>query len=89
MKGDTVIVKPFFCVNCSHFIPETHVSDPDTKYARCAATKTYNLVTGEIIYSFCSVERESELRCGKTAVNYEPKYKDQDFVNCENPWLDH
>ena len=69
------------CKDCKHCIPFTLSSGGfEWNLARCkkAITRT-NLVSGEIEYSFCEIQREDDIlkhagpRCGVDAVNFEPK----------------
>lgn len=68
------------CKDCKHCIPFPLSNGGfDWNLARCrkAITRT-NLVSGEIEYSFCEIQRdniirEGDPRCGVDAVNFEPK----------------
>jgi len=68
---------PVFCKDCRHFIvPETGI-----QFARCAMTRTYNLVTGEEEFQFCNSERcvphaNVPHICGSEGSRFEPAVQD-------------
>jgi hypothetical protein len=57
------------CKDCRFFLE----SDQGVVFAKCKATETLNLVTGEPEYSYCSIERNSTspARCGTAGRNFE------------------
>lgn len=60
------------CKDCYYFMPAP-CSLPDKEYARCGATESMNLITGELSYDFCWIERESVRpeACGVAGKNYD------------------
>jgi hypothetical protein len=59
------------CKDCYYFIPAPKGLE-DKNYAKCDATKELNLVTGEWMYNFCFIERESTRleACGAEGRHY-------------------
>ena len=57
------------CKDCRFFIE----SDQSVVFAKCKASETLNLVTGEPDFDYCSIERNSTspLRCGESARYFE------------------
>lgn len=60
------------CKECYYYIPSPKGLE-DKDYAKCGATKTLNLITGEVAYNFCWLERESVRpeACSAEGRNYE------------------
>lgn len=85
MFMSVVSLKPKFCINCKHFIPD---DDPNlVEYGKCSLSKyvidkndEQFLVTGIQIpliveYRYCSTMRSCENMCGKEGKNYVKKYR--------------
>jgi len=76
-------MKPI-CKNCYYFMPASQ-GLPDKEYARCGATETKNLVTGELSYNFCWIERESVRleACGDEGKHYAEPGSPEDWQRDE------
>lgn len=57
------------CADCRFFIP----SQLDVAFHKCKATERFDLVTGQPIYDYCSIERNSTspARCGQKGRHFE------------------
>ena len=75
---------PKFCVDCQHFM-DFGVSP---EYVRCGFRYALNLVTGEKIYPYCSIERADKVfpeKCGENATNWHP-IVDKEEAKPETPF---
>jgi hypothetical protein len=66
------------CKDCRFFIE----SDQSVVFAKCKATETLNLVTGDPEYVYCSIERNSTSpsRCGAEGQYFELNMNDVEVV---------
>ena len=71
--------KPKLCINCKHFISNTH----DSKFGKCGLfpinkTGNYYLVNGineeDMDYSYCKTARSFSNLCGENGKLYKKKY---------------
>lgn len=61
-----------FCKDCAHHLPST-ASSAVSNYDKCAANKSFDLVTGEISYKYCEYLRRANAPCGLEALLFASK----------------
>lgn len=71
---------PVICFHCRHFMPDMSYNfvDNQNRMAKCAATRSMNLVTGEDEYITCSLARLHEHRCGINGRYFELNISDEE-----------
>ena len=61
-----------FCTDCKHHIAK-HTAVEHVQDHYCARTQRTDLITGELKFSYCFIERGSDVgdRCGKVGIWFE------------------
>lgn len=60
-----------FCKDCAHHLPST-ASSAVSNYDKCAANKSFDLVTGIPTYKYCEYLRRANAECGLEGSLYVP-----------------